>query len=377
MENIQEIFKRYLEGTCTAEELRFLFNCFREGKLDSSLMEQLEAEFQPDELKDEFSEDLLGIVQRNRDELRQKIRKKPSSYFKPWISIAATLLILSAVTFYFYPRQAVVQPDADIEQVVDVAPGTSRATLTLADGQKRELSSVHGSILIGDNITYPDGTVVADETTASLQSMSVSTPRGGQYQVLLPDGTRVWLNADSRLTYPSHFNGKYRQVELEGEGYFEVEKNTAQPFVIVSQGQQIEVLGTEFNVTAYPAESETITTLVNGSVKVSTPNEAFTLRPGQQAVQTTSGVTVQDVDVSYATGWKDGFFVFQQTSLREVLMNLSRWYDIAVDTVNVAERAFNGRISRTVSLQQVLRMMEKSSDLKFHINEERRLSVMH
>lgn len=320
---------------------------------------------------------MLNEMDRN---LRRHVFSGKRRTFIRYATAAAVALIAIAVARYFYADPVAENHDTALAQVIDVAPGTSRATLTLADGRTIELSTDHEGIIVEhEGVMYSDGTGISNtkgEAAHVSSLMSISTPRGGQYQILLSDGTQVWLNADSRLTYPGRFTGKYREVQIEGEGYFMVAENSKQSFRINSQGQQIDVLGTEFNIAAYPDEEVTKTTLVSGAVKVSTHDQVLMLQPGQQAIRTASEVHMRHVDVEYITAWKEGVFMFRQTNLKDVLKSLSRWYDVRIDTTAVPDRRFNGRINRAVSLQQVLRMMEKSSNLKFYVNEERRLMVV-
>ncbi len=333
-----------------------------------------------------------GEEKRLLDEMGVALQQHVRSGKRKTLSYAAAALFILAVAFglYFYTGYKRVDDAAtERSQLADIAPGTNRAVLTLADGRTIDLSSEQTGIIVGDGIAYADGSEVfspevgrsagpedSQLTGLTTYELRLTTPKGGRYQITLPDGTRVWLNAATTLIYPSRFNGDYREVKIEGEGYFDIVNNDKQPFRIMSRGQQTDVLGTEFNIAAYPDEDEIKTTLVSGAVSVNAHNRLIKLLPGQQAVRTVSGIEVKQMDVEYATAWKNNLFVFRQTGLKEVLQSLSRWYDISVDTSFIPDRKFNGRISRTVSLQQVLRMMERSSDLKFKIDGERGLMVI-
>ncbi|MBL4676428.1 MAG: FecR domain-containing protein [Mucilaginibacter sp.] len=188
---------------------------------------------------------------------------------------------------------------------------------------------------------------------------------GGQYRLTLADGTKVWLNASSSITYPTIFSGDSRQVKITGEAYFEVAHNAALPFTVVSNGQQVKVLGTHFNVNAYADESATITTLLKGSVKVSADANTCILKPGQQASLAAIGhnnIKVTDADTDAAVAWKEGYFQFNQADVYQVMRQLARWYDIKVIYKNQSStRKFQGAIQRDLRFSQVLRILEKSN----------------
>lgn len=292
----------------------------------------------------------------------------------------------------------------------DVLPGSNRATLTLADGRIVELSALHEGIIVEDDkIRYTHGSVLVDDESSivgednngqgysNIQYAILATPRGGQYQVVLPDGSKVWLNADSKLKYPMQFAEDKREVELEGEAYFEIsslpalrsrqrQKKQSQlgandkiPFLVKTRDQVVEVLGTQFNISAYADEPETKTTLVEGAVHVSNLSPANQdassqrsrrLNPGQQSTVRGGSLTVREVDVYSFISWKDGIFLFNETELRTAMNQLSRWYDVAVEYQgDIPPIHFYGEISRDKSLAAVLDIF-KEGGLRFKIEKE-------
>ncbi|MDR6513685.1 FecR family protein [Chryseobacterium camelliae] len=287
-----------------------------------------------------------------------------------WTTAAAVLLFLS-VTFLVYKykqdndlaKQAVTMATSDID------PGKDQATLTFGDGQ---VISLDGKAVKtdADGVTYVDGKTVSQ---GSVQYATLSTPRKGQYKTLLPDGTVVWLNSASKLKYPTQFNGDQRLVELQGEGYFEVAHDRSKPFIVVSGGQKVKVLGTKFNINSYANEPAVLTTLVSGSVELSSNagGVAVRLKPGEQGKMINSGFKVSAVDVESYTAWTSNEFQFKGAPLAEVLRQLERWYDVDVDYKDVPDKKVYGTISRDKKLQSVLYALGEITDLKFNATGRR------
>jgi len=299
---------------------------------------------------------------------------------------AAVFILLAAgatVNHYFFKKED-KKPLAHHQ--TDLMPGGNKATLTLADGSKIVLDDAkHGKIATQQNVDIDktqNGQVVYQVENKAEQASqpvainavamnTVTTPRGGQYEVVLPDGTRAWLNAASSLTFPTEFTGNVRRVELAGEAYFEVAKNAAKPFFVKTAGQTVEVLGTHFNINSYADEKAVRTTLLEGSVKVTEDagNSIVKLQPGQQAVKTAGGLSIiRNADIDEAMAWKNGKFLFRNTELRTIMRQLSRWYDVDVEYRGVVtERHYLGRISRNVPVSQVFQIL-RTSGLNFIID---------
>jgi len=207
---------------------------------------------------------------------------------------------------------------------------------------------------------------------------TISTPVGGQYTVVLPDGSKVWLNAASSLKFPTAFTGTERRVELTGEGYFEVAKNKHMPFKVNFNREEVEVLGTHFNISAYPDEAVTRTTLLEGSVRISKNNIKKILVPGQQAISSmqTGGFNIAEVNTDEAIAWKNGLFLFHNENIRSIMKKIARWYNVDVNYQgSFTNQEYGGRISQSKNLSEILKNLELTGTIHFKI-EGRRVTVM-
>lgn len=298
--------------------------------------------------------------------------------FRRWLPYVAAALGIFVIGFSIYGYLNSNQPTEILHaRSVDIPPGGNHAVLTLADGRTIDLSEAQTGIVMGNGATYLDGSTVFNEPVndgVSTEFHSLTTPNGGTYQITLSDSTKIWLNAASTLKYPSRFNGKERVVELAGEAYFAVSKDKKRPFKVISSRQEIEVLGTEFNVSVYEDEPEARTTLVNGSVSVVPTADRLspqTLRPGEQATLRGTAITVQGVDVASYTAWRDGRFYFRNTAFDEMMRQISRWYDVEVTyRRGVPNETFSGKMSRNLSLMTVLELLNVS-DVRIQLEENR------
>lgn len=296
---------------------------------------------------------------------------------------AAAITIMLSIGGYFYIHQQ--KPiDNKAQLVYDAAPGGNRAVITLADGRRINLNESKEAVVITANqLTYNDGTKILGESAKTeIQSEelnTISTPKGGQYQIILSDGTKVWLNAASTLKYPEQFNGGQRLVELSGEAYFEVSHEPTKPFLVKSGEQTIRVLGTQFNVNAYPEEATIKTTLLKGSVMVSEnkTGNGKRLVPGQQSILNKQSIQVMNADVEEATAWKNGYFKFNDEPIESIMRKLSRWYNVEIsyrDRIS-PDQMFSGRVSRFEAVSSVLEALELTGGVHFKI-VERRIIVM-
>lgn len=278
----------------------------------------------------------------------------------------------------------------------DVGPGKNIAVLTLANGKTIELSDAKTGVVIDKKgVTYNDGSAIQSSINGTPSHgaalLKASTPRGGTYQITLSDGTKVWLNSASSLQFPGTFKGlKERRVELIGEAYFEVSKvadnngkNRRLPFIVESNGQEVEVLGTHFNINSYPDEEQIRTTLLEGSVKVSTGARTSgeniqQLNPGQQSriSRISPGkVVVVPANIKQVMAWKNGYFHFENDNLPTVMRQLSRWYDIdVIYQVDRMDDEFFGDFDRNKKLSDALKVLEFGGEVHFKI-ENRKLIV--
>jgi ferric-dicitrate binding protein FerR (iron transport regulator) len=276
----------------------------------------------------------------------------------PYAAAAVTIGMIGWLYLKPVPEPSVPLVATTIHKT-DIQAGSNKATLTLADGSTIALDSIgilqQGATTIRRKPGILQYAAQGKQETVSFNTLS--TPRGGQYQVMLPDGSKVWLNAASRLKYPTAFNGKERIVELEGQAYFEIAKNAHQPFKVHVNGTDIQVLGTSFDVMAYPDEKTTNTTLLEGAVKVADK----ILKPGQQAAVSGSDINIRQVNTEDVIAWKNGYFSFRDADLPTVMRQLSRWYDVTISYHGaIPQGTFSGEIGRTLSLEQALQILEQT-----------------
>jgi ferric-dicitrate binding protein FerR (iron transport regulator) len=315
-----------------------------------------------------------------------------------WMGAAAAVFILLLAGGYLLLRQHywLKQPPvaAVLPSQTDIMPGTEGAILTLADGTQVVLDSLGNGVVATQNgakVVLANGQLsyVPVTTTGEVAYNTVTTPKGRQFTVLLPDGSRVWLNAGSALRYPTLFTGSERKVEVSGEAYFEVTANAVAPFKVQLAGQEIEVLGTAFNVNAYADEASISTTLLEGAVRivaeaavqpVNAAKDAVVLKPGTQSQifhqQPGKIKVVTSVNTEQVVAWKNGAFNFNDKTLEEVLRQLARWYDVeVVYEGDVPYKTFYGEMGRTLTLSECLKVLEKMQ-VHFRIEAGRRLVVM-
>lgn len=328
------------------------------------------------------------------EELQQKIAgtpvmlpvQKKSFRISVW-SAAAVVLIAAGAALLFYPEKKPVKNNP-IVQKKDIKPGGNKAILTLANGDKISLTdSNNGQIAVQSSIKItktangeivyeiPNGAVAGSD--AKPEYNTIEAPVGGQWQVILPDKSKVWLNAKSSLTYPTFFIGNERKVQLKGEAYFEIAHNEKMPFKVASKTQTVEVLGTHFDIMAYEDERITRTTLLEGSVKISGNGRWRILVPGEQARVSDAGMRVSnEVDLEDVMAWKNGYFKFNE-SLESIMRKIARWYDVQVIYADNVDPSLNfgGKISRYKNLSSALKIMELTGNVHFKI-DGRRVTVM-
>lgn len=325
-------------------------------------------------LKIGYSMDEARIERRLRNYRRASIAKPFSRIFLIRRSIMAAA-VMSAIAwglwFWNYHPGRQLKSDKNIPQtiVLAIAPGKNRAVLTLADNTSVDLDSA------ADGQIAAQGGAQVVKTKNGLLQYQVSksgkidgqplyntlrTPIAGQFQLTLPDGTKVWLNNASQLRYPVDFVGNLRSVELTGEAYFEVVPNKSKPFIVTVGTQTVQVLGTSFNITAYPEESTIRTVLVEGAVKVKLGEQAIILRPGRQSENSGSVLQVQDANVRSATAWRKGFFNFDNASAPAIFSQLARWYGISVRyPAGIPTNRFDGLIGRDLNFDEVLKILDQ------------------
>ncbi len=311
-------------------------------------------------------------------------------YYIP--AAASVLVILCLAAYFFYPKLRPETPQNSTSQALkDIEPGGNKAILTLDNGDKVVLEDVQNGIISqqgnasvnktdSGSLSYND---VAGNTASAIVYNTLSTPYGGQYRITLQDGTRVWLNAGSSLRFPASFPGNERNVILTGEAYMEVAKDNARPFfVTVNTGagapMTVSVLGTHFNINAYPDEQHNIVTLLEGSVKIDYGQANAMLVPGRDAIlnRASGKFSIKEGDTEAATAWKNGYFQFDNEKVENIMRQIGRWYNVEiVYRGDVSGKAIAGSLPRSKNVSEVLKMLELTGAVHFKI-EGRRIIVM-
>jgi transmembrane sensor len=380
----KELLDKYKKGICTPQEKAIVENWYnQQSELATDHLDVPDY----DRTREEIWNALLAgrIKTLNQDNGKPVVKTK-----RHHLGIAASLFIVVAAGLFFLMYKRPEQPFKSNEQASTARPGGNKAYLTLSNGKRITLNdTLNGTLAVhaGVRITKTaDGQiacqVIPGKAGGPLKYNTLEAPKGGQYQITLVDGTKIWLNAASVLKYPSQFAGKERKVELTGEAYFEVAKSKTMPFVVVSKGQVVQVLGTHFNINAYEDEASTKTTLVEGSVKVfrkrEDKDEEFRmLKAGQQSVLKEETFDVKEVDTEEAIAWKSGYFTFENDNLEMIMRKLERWYNVEVSyTGKISNKVkVMGSISRNTELPELLKMLESTDKFKFK-TEGRRITVM-
>ncbi|MEJ2883212.1 FecR family protein [Pedobacter sp. GR22-6] len=385
MKGKSDLLERYINGNCTPEEKLYV-----DLWLDTQYVENNEWDKMTDEHKKAFMIALFG-------DINKEIGLKEKSAVELWPRIrlaagiaAAVATIVFGVWFFSPSRHSDNDRHPELVSGSDIAPGRSGATITLANGEVIQLSEAKKGVIIDPtSLTYDDGSEIASEAAqprndergggrhpelVSGSQLTASTAKGQTYEFTLPDGSHVFLNADSRIIFPSQFSGKERKILLEGEAYFVVKHNQKQPFRVESKGQIVEDIGTEFNINAYADESSVKTTLVEGSARViSSAGRAdamsVTLMPNQQASLLNGKLKVKMVDPESATAWKSGILLFNSMPLEELMRQVARWYDVEVvyENESLKQHPMEGSVSKYSNVSRIMKTIENTGAVKFKI----------
>jgi transmembrane sensor len=356
-----QLIEKYLNGTATPHEQQLVENWYAS---------QSEKRFLSD--VDDFEHLRAELFEKT---LMKANIKSPKRIMRLWpmIAAAASVILVIAVTIHFYKKNQPVLTAGVLHHKTparEVLPGGNKAILTLANGQQIMLTGAKNGRLANDNDVAIDKTADGqlryqrgNANSEKVNYNTMTTPRGGQYNVTLADGTKVYLNAESSITYPTDFKGNDRTVRLDGEAYFEVAHNALKPFRVVSNGQTIEVLGTHFNVHSYRDEQLVKTTLLEGSVKIISGSNTAMLKPGQQARLDPSAkqtrINISEVNTEETVAWKNGLFEFNDSSIKEVMQSAARWYDLDVSYADhPSDIKITGSMSRNVNLSGLINLLE-------------------
>lgn len=373
-----ELYEKLCAGKCTPDE--------------KYLLDQHSKKFLIDEPWLSAMGDEAEVEAHIKDRIEQSIeRLKVRKLYAMWGgAVAAAVILLAMGTAIWQTLNSAIkhpQTSIAIHKVIkhDIAPGGIKATLTLANGANIILDSVKNGLITtqGDTkiMKLANGKLAYSSTntdSAAVANNTMTTPRGGRYDLTLSDGTRVFLNAASSITYPTMFSGKNRKVSITGEVYFEVAKNPKMPFIVSANGTETQVLGTHFNIMAYSDEPFIKATLLEGSINFRTTNSEVHLNPGQQAVlpEFSNHISVQDANMEATLSWKNGYFIFQDEDLHSIMRKVARWYDVdVVYDAGLKNLSYGGSISRYKNISDLLKVLQSTGTVHFKV-EERRIIVM-
>jgi len=383
---LNDLFSKYFDKTATPEERAEFMRLVAQLKSDAPLVKLMETTYKSDQSVLEFTSEIKEKILNNiYQEAEADVPVRKLSWFSNnWVKYAAVLLVgILAFGLYFYKKE---QNNLLALQTQDIAPGGNKAILTLGNGKKIVLDTTENGVLVKQgNISISktaDGqlvyNVMGDENEPATLN-TIETPNGGQYQVNLPDGTRVWLNAGTQLRFPTVFVGKERNVELTGEAYFEVAKNAKKPFKVkMNNNAEVVVLGTHFNISAYQDENEINTTLLEGAVMVKMDQHTEKISPGQQALVSRIDKNinlVNDVNVNQVIAWKNGFFSTEGISLPALMKQVEKWYDVRVVYKDNVQADFMARLPRNISLVELISLLELTKQVHFKL-DKKTLTVM-
>ncbi|SDL83751.1 FecR family protein [Pedobacter sp. ok626] len=379
-EQFETLLNKYLDKSCSLEELKKLFSYIDLPEYRERLEIVMDENYKtlvPGAEVDAINWDEMfsSIVE---DRAKGKVRSL-------WLPIAAAIIVMLSVGILTWDnQQQKKQKTSTVSIKKDIAPGGNKAVLKLADGTEIVLDG-HSTGMLADE----DGTKISktaegmllydaaksdgDETLVKNHINTLTTPSGGQYMLILPDHSKVWLNAESSISYPSVFSGEERNVSLIGEAYFEVAKDKQHPFKVKAGAMEVKVLGTHFNIMSYAEEGQTQVALAEGSVRIDLGNNSRTLIPGQQASIKAGSmqISLRNVDIDEVTNWKNGLFQFDNTPLEQVMRQIKRWYSVDVVYQGVKPDLYiTGMISRSNNVSKILALIEETGGIDFVIGDK-------
>jgi transmembrane sensor len=390
LSELQNQLQKLLEKSeWTAEEKQWLLD-YLENSDHTELLKLMQKQFSDDlengkEINPELSEKLLKAI---HEKINAPVRSKHHVIPFKRLALAASIIGLVLITTFFFLNKngsnGVAKANVNEHKFKDdVAPGGDKATLTLANGATIVLDDAQNGALAqqgNTKIIKLDGKILYDEINRNSKDVvynTISTPKGGQYQLELPDGSLVWLNASSSIYFPTSFVEKERRVQVTGEAYFEVAKNAHKPFIVGVNNAEVQVLGTHFNINSYTDEDDMKTTLLEGSVRFVNGTSTNMLKPGQQSQLAKNGnvKVVSDVDVDKVVAWKNGLFDFENAGIETVMRQLSRWYDVDIEFKGKPDDVFIAEMRRNIKLSDALKALELTGKVRFEI-EGKKIVVM-
>ena len=385
LSRLEYLFDCYVSHQCSEEETKELMALIAQSENEPIVKNLIEKIIRTTGSEIKIPNQSAVTILKNileKDKVKVITYKPGNRIIKSWMRVAAAavlILFISGIAYRIFTKENKKEITASVpssKKAGAILPGGNHAVLTMADGSTIMLDSLHnGNLQHGNaNIKKQNGVLVYDGSKLSkidepATYNTLTTPRGGQYQVVLPDGSKVWLNASSSLRFPTAFVGKQRDVDLTGEAYFEIAKNKEKPFHVNVKGMQIEVLGTHFNVNAYSDENSIATSLLEGSVKIKNGSESGLLKPGQQGLikNNSENIEIKNADMDEVIAWKNGLFQFDGANINTIMHEIGRWYDVDIVYADkVPVRSFEGKISRNAPLSDVLKILELSN-VKFSV----------
>jgi len=382
-QKFKSLLDGYYAGTLTDKERTELFALLHNPQYREQLEQLFTEDFTDPAFESVADTESLELVYQQIQLRKQAAPVRRIFPYRRWAIAAAVLLGVAAVSFFafLYPEQktAIAHTQGGLKNDI-AAPAYTKAVLILSGGKEIMLGTVAGKQLAVDGnariIQTGDGQLTY-QTDPSLQANgaahmnTLTVPKGSRpLQLILTDGTTVWLNAASSLTYPVAFTGHERKVQMTGEAYYEVAKDAARKFIVSANGVETEVLGTHFNINAYADEGQQKISLLEGAVRVSTGGQLIALKPGQQARIAATGKpeTLSDIDTEEITAWKDGYFDFRSTDIKTVMRQLSRWYNAEIEyNGKITDNHFSGIINRNNNISQVLKMLQSTGSVGFKV----------
>lgn len=400
-DKLHDLLRQYFDDTISPSDYRELLEYLKTADLD--IVEQV------------IDEEMLGLEsggtfnKKQSENVLDRIKSDPrftkaateqhggyqpkiiQFYQRTWFKVAAALLVFCTAGL-FITRHRKVEDNTNKTAVnhvkaTPVVPGSQKATLTMSNGNVIILANAANGVLAntgaGKIVKQRQGQIVYDakgNNTAGneIGYNTLTTPRGGEYQVILPDGSKVWLNAASSITYPVQFTDNERRVKLTGEAYFEVAKNKEKPFYVTMGDAEVRVLGTHFNISAYSDDEAITTTLLEGSVQVTKNHSVSLLKPGEQAVinHRSDDIAVSEANIDDAMAWKNGYFIFNDDNITGIMKKVSRWYDVDVYyAADLNDQKFGGSYHRSKNISELLQYLEMIGKIHFKV-QERRITVM-
>lgn len=384
------LYRKYIDNQLSANEIRDLLTALGEISADDLNKMTADVLFEAAEFSENSHDEdqrlaqiFAGVKEKQKQQAMANLQIKqqiPANLIRKklytWLSGAAAAILITGSVIYFSGGDSLEKQAT----LANLQPGKNKAILTLANGSRITLDDAANGNLAQQSgvqiVKTKGGQLVynATPTTANAHEQNtIETPYGGQYTIVLPDHSRVWLNAGSSLSYPVSFaDSKSRLVQLKGEAYFEVAKDHVHPFIVKTDKQEVEVLGTHFNINSYTDEPTTLTTLLEGSVRVYSGTDHKILKPGDQAILNTQGLKIGQANTEEVMAWKNGYFRFNDEKIESVMRKIARWYDVEIEFQGeISQEEYNGKISRFKSIAQVLDLLGSTNTVHFKINGRR------